>query len=80
MTAGIRHDPQTGLYRWLDPDCGAGTGVEKSGDVPDRTPVAVVRRSQWGSHEDAVRGMLGHRIAHREHKAFSVVTGSTRGT
>ena len=80
MTVGIRHDTQTGLFRWFHPECGAGTGVEKSGDVPDRTPVAVAQRTQWGTYADAVRGMIGHRITHREHRGFMVAGVGKRPT
>ena len=60
----LRHDPITGRWRWLC-RCGAGTGVSTSGDVDDRTPIAVARRNQWGTYADAVIGRIGHPMVHR---------------
>ncbi len=78
MAVGIRFDSQTGLYRWYCPSCHAGTGVSKSGDVPDRITVAQAKTVQWEPQVDAVRGMLGHRITHREHRGFMAAGAVSR--
>lgn len=80
MSVGIRIDPLTGKARWYCSDCHAGTGVAKSGDVGDRTPVEVAQRSQWEPEAEARRGRLGHRITHREHRGFVAVASGKRPT